>query len=220
MRVELVAQVGEVVELGERGCATSGACSSLEQQPHARHGGERLAQRDEIARAGGAERGARDQPLDVVDRLQRVAQLGALGAAERELLDGVEAVLDALERQQRPQQPGAQQPAAHRRDRAIDLVRAATRRGRRRADFDHLEVPQRGRIDDQAVGAGAEGDLADVREIGLLRVAQVLDERAGGADRGGDGLRARSRARLCVCSWSSSARRADFELERPRLDAW
>ena len=37
---------------------------------------------------------------------------------------------------------------------------------------------------DQAVGAAAERDLADVSEIRLLRVAQVLHERAGGADGG------------------------------------
>ena len=50
--------------------------------------------------------------------------------------------------------------------------------------LDHLEVPQRGRIDDHAVGAGAERDLADVGEIRLLRVAQVLDQRAGRAGGG------------------------------------
>jgi hypothetical protein len=34
-----------------------------------------------------------------VHRLERLAQLGALGRAEGELLDGVEPVLDALERE-------------------------------------------------------------------------------------------------------------------------
>ncbi len=48
---------------------------------------------------------------------------------------------------------------------------------------DHLEIAQRGRIDHQAVGAGAERDLAQVREIRLLCLPQVLHERARGADR-------------------------------------
>ena len=54
--------------------------------------------------------------------------------------------------------------------------------------LEHLEVAQRRRVDEQAVGAGAKRDLADVREVGLLRVAQVLHERAGGADRGRDAI--------------------------------
>ena len=89
-------------------------------------GGDRLPQRHQIARSRGPERRARDEPLDVVDRLQRLAHLRPLGAAERELLDRVEPILNPLERDQRPQQPGAQQPAAHRRHRAIDLVEQRT----------------------------------------------------------------------------------------------
>ncbi len=50
--------------------------------------------------------------------------------------------------------------------------------------LDDLERAQRRRIDDQAVGASAKRDLADVREIGLLRVAQVVHERSGGAHGG------------------------------------
>ena len=198
VRVELVAQVGEVVELGDE-APDERRLQLVEQHAHARHGRDRLPQRDEVARTGGAERGARDEALDVVHRLERVAQLRALGRAERELLDGVEPILDPLERDERPQQPRAQQPAAHRRHRAIDLVQqrsgAAAVGG-----FDDLEVPQRGRIDEQAVGAGAEGDLADVREVGLLRVAQVVHERAGGAAPRPDDPSSPNPARLCACS--------------------
>ena len=95
--LERVAEIGEIVELRDQ-AAHQRRLQVVEQQPDARNGGDRLAQRDEIARTGGAERGAADQPLHVVDALERVAQLGALGAAERELLDGVEPILDPLER--------------------------------------------------------------------------------------------------------------------------
>ena len=102
--LERLADVGEVVELRDQ-AAHERRLKIVEQQLHARDGSDRLAQRNEIARPGGAERGATDQPLDVVNRLERVAHLRALGRAERELLDGVEAILNALDRHERPQQP-------------------------------------------------------------------------------------------------------------------
>ena len=120
--VERLADVGEVVELRDQ-AADERRLKIVEQQLHARDGSERLAERDEIARPGGAERGASDQPLDVVDRLQACrAAFARSVVAERELLDRIEPILDPLERHERPQQPRAEQAAAHRRDGAIDLV--------------------------------------------------------------------------------------------------
>ena len=119
--LELRPQVGEIVELGDE-ALDERRLRLRQQHANARHERDRLPQRHEIARAGGPERGARDEALDVVDRLQRLAQLGALGRAKRELFDGVEPILDPLERDQRTQQPRPQQAAAHRRHRAIDLV--------------------------------------------------------------------------------------------------
>ena len=128
--------------------------------------------------------GARHEALDVVNRLERLAQLRALGRSECQLFDGVEPILNPLEREERPEQPRAQETAAHRGHRAIDLVQERSGPapvGR----VEHLEVAQRGRVDEEAIGTGAKRDLADVREIGLLRVAQVVDERAGRPNRGG-----------------------------------
>ena len=181
--IELLAQVREIVQLGEE-ARHERSLHLAEQHPHARHCRDRLAQRHEIARACRAERRAGDEPLDVVDRLQRLAHLRALGAAKGELFDRVEPVLDALEREQRPEQPAAQQPPPHRRDRAIDLVQQ--RSGAPAIDgLDHFEVPERGRIDQHAVRPGAERDLAHVRQVRLLGVAQVVHKRAGGARGGG-----------------------------------
>ena len=145
--------------------------------------GQRLLQADEIARAGGAERGARDQPLEILHRLDRVAELAALGRAERQLLDGVEPIANRFERDERPQQPRAQQAAADRGDRAIELVEQRARAAAL-GSLEDLEMLQRRRIDQQRVGALAVGDRAHVREIDLLRLAQVVDERAGGGDGG------------------------------------
>ncbi len=49
--------------------------------------------------------------------------------------------------------------------------------------FDNFEVAERRRVDEQTLGAGAERDFAHVGEIGFLRVAKIVDERAGGAHR-------------------------------------
>ena len=129
--IERVAHVGQIVEPADQ-AADQRRLEFLEHHPDARDRGDRLAQRHEVARPGRAERRARDQPFDVVDALERVAQLGARRAAEREVLDRVEPVLDPLERDERPQQPAAQQAAAHRRDGAIDLMQQRVRCGRRR----------------------------------------------------------------------------------------
>ena len=116
-----VANIGEIVELGEQ-AAHQRRLALVEQQPDARHRLQRLPQRHEFARARRAERDAADQPLEVVNALERVAKLAALGRAERQLFDRIEPIANALERAQGTQQPCPQQPPAHRRDRPIDLM--------------------------------------------------------------------------------------------------
>ena len=93
----------------------SGASQAVERSGAPAARGNRLLQADEIARAGGAERRACDEALEILHALQHLAELAAVGAAEGELLDGVQPIADAVERDERPEQPGAQQPAGHRR---------------------------------------------------------------------------------------------------------
>ena len=45
---------------------------------------------------------------------EQLAQLAALRRPEREVLDGVEPILNPRQRDERPHQPLPQQPAAHR----------------------------------------------------------------------------------------------------------
>ncbi len=195
---------------------TSGACRSARTVRTRGTTGERLLEADQIARARRAERGAGDQPLEILDGLQRVAQLAALGGPEGELLDRVEAIADRLERHQRAQQPGAQQPAADRGDRAIELVEQRAVAAALRS-LEDLEVLERRRIDEERVGALAVRDGADVREVGLLRLAQVVDERAGR----GDGRRPALEAEALQAAGAQlieqrAARR--FVVERPAVD--
>jgi hypothetical protein len=63
----------------------------------------------------------------------------------------------------------------------------------------------------------AEGDLAHVREIGLLRIAQVLHERAGRRDGGGTVLEPEA-LKAVGLQLRKERRGARFELERPGVD--
>ncbi len=172
-----VPDLGHLVELGGE-ARDKRRLEPGEQLAEARHGGERGAQRHEIARPGGAEGGAGHEPLDVVHGPQRVAELAALGRAEREVLDGVEAIADPLEREQRADEPRAEQARAHRRHRAVEFVEQGT--GAAAVDrLDDLEVLQRERVHDQPVGVLLERDAAQVREVGLLRVLEIVDQGAG-----------------------------------------
>src|SRR6185503_7682827 len=214
-RFEIAAQICQIVETSSQ-ASDERRAEPVEQQADPRNRRQRLTQRDQIAGTRGAERGAGHQPLHVVHRPERVLDFRALGGAERELFDRIEAILDALERQQRLQQPGPEQTPPHRRDRAVDLVEqrsgaAAIRR------LDDVEVLERGRVDDETVGAGAERDLADVREVGLLRLTEILHERARGADRGRMPFETESRQALSLQLLDQCAARG-FGVERPRLD--
>ena len=102
------------------------------------------------------------------------------------------------QRAERAQQPGAEQTSAHCRDRAVDFLEQRALRPAVAAG-DHLEVLEGDRIDDQAIGARAIADGADVHEVGFLRVAQMRDEAAGCLDRGGPAPRPKP-SRPCVFS--------------------
>ena len=211
-RADLVAHLGEVVQLADE-APDERRLQLVEQHAHARDGDERLPQRDEIARAGGAERRARDEALDVVDRLQRVAQLAAFGRRgtraprpRRADPGSVRATTSGA------QQPAAQQRAAHRRLRAVDLVEqrsgtAAVRRSRRPRG-----AAGRG-IDDQAVGAGAitrsrgrARDRPSACRAGTAR-ARRRRETAAGCDRRGRTRRGSASASARAACAAPSRRR-------------
>ena len=158
-----------------------GRLEPREQLAESGHGRERRAERHQVARPGGAERGARHEALDVVHRPQRIAELAPLGRAEGEVLDGIEAVADALEREERPDEPRAEEARAHGRHGAVKLLEQRAGAGAVHR-LDDLEVLERQRIDDESIGVLLERDAAQVREVRLLRVLQVVDQRAGRPD--------------------------------------
>ena len=165
---------------------------------------------DQVARPGRAERGARRPAARCRAPTCSVSRsLAALGAAEREVLDRVEPILDPLERDQRPQQPGAQQPAAHRRDRAIDLVEQRAGRGRRPAPR-----PLRGCAASSDRRAGSRRRCGSAMSRTCARSAFCVSRRyctsAPAARHGGRAIvEAEALRASAPCSWSSSVRRAD-----------
>ena len=161
---------------------TSGACNSDVRSRTRGMAAIDCRKRDEIARSRRAQRRTPDESFHVVQRLQRLAQLRPFRRPERKLLNRVQPILNPLERDERPQQPAAQEPAAHGRHAAIDFVQQRTAPSTIES-LHHLEIPERGRIDGHAIGAAAIADLADVGEIRFLRVFQVLHQGAGGTDR-------------------------------------
>ena len=151
--------------------------------PQARQQRQRLAERDEIARARRAERDARDQPLEVVHALEQLAQLAALGRAEREVLDRVEPILNPRQRDERPHAAtggAAGRPSPSPCGRSSSSSEPARPPSAPSTTLRCRSVT--GSIE-QRVGRrrGSEMSRTCV-ELAALRVAQVGDDRAGGRD--------------------------------------
>ena len=177
-RVEPRSQLGQIVEL-RREARNQRRLQRCEQHARPRDGAEGYLQSRQIPRAGDAESGARDQALQVVHELERFPNLGAFDAVERQLLDRVQAVADRLECDKRPEQPRAQEAAAHWRHRQIQFVEQGSSTAAFRPLHD-FEVLQRYRIDQQMVGLLTQVDARHVSQIGFLGFAQVADEGSSG----------------------------------------
>ena len=182
-RGDLLADLGHVVHLADE-APDERRLHLGQRHAEAWDGDQRQPQRHQVARAGGPERRSRDEAFDVMDVFQDVPELAAIRRPKRQLLDRVEPILNPFERDERREQPAAQEPSTHRRGRAVDLIEEGSRTPAAGA-LDDLEMLQRRGIDDERVAARAISNRPDVREIHLLRVLQVLHQRP----RGGDGPR-------------------------------
>ena len=111
-------------------------------------------------------------------------------SAEREVLDGVEPILNARQRHA----AGRTSHCRSSRPPIAVIVRSIASSSEPAAAafgaFDDVQVPQRDWIDEQRVAADAQRDVADVGELGALGVPQVRDDRAGRGSRRGGASRA------------------------------
>ncbi len=124
--LDAIADVHQVVELGKQR-AHERRLPLGEHGADSRNARQRLPEPDQVAGPGGTERCPCDQALQVLHRLDGLAKLAAVRGAKRQLLDRIEPVANRIEQQQRADQPRAEQPAAHRGDRAIELVEQRSR---------------------------------------------------------------------------------------------
>ena len=214
--IDVVAHVSEIVELAEQR-ADERCFARPERHARAGYRRNRLLQSDQVARPGAAERRPGDQALEVLHRFQHLAELAAVGAAERKFFHRIKAVANAIEGHERAQQPRPKQPSRHRRHGAVDFMEQRTVPSAFER-FHHFEMFQCDRINQEVVGGRFVCDAADVRELGFLRVAQVVEQRPSRTHCSGMGFEAETleavRAELIE---QRPPRR--FALERPGLDA-
>ena len=153
---------------------------------------QRRAQRQHVPRIRRAQRHLCQQPFHIENAAELFAQFGAQDGLLQELPHGVETQLDLRAVHRGPQQPLAQQPAAHAGERGIEHrqhrgpLRAANRSRVRREDrLQQFQVAHRDRVQHHAIGAVVIGRAVQVVERGALRVAQIVQDGARRAHRGG-----------------------------------
>ncbi len=143
--------------------------------------GERVAQRREIAGPRGLEGDAGEDALDVADAGERVVQRRVRGAID-ELGDRVVPGAHRAAVAERPVEPAPQEPAAHRRGAAVQQPRERVLGAARGGAVD-LQVAARRRVDDHRVVPALHHEAGHVRQRRALRVGDVLQQAARGADR-------------------------------------
>ncbi len=112
---EPVADVGELVDFLVEVTKKFAAASGRRRQKILQHRKlcERLAQRHELARSRKTQRDAAGEPLEVEDALELLADFSADDGLLDEVRDGIEARLDAVAIDERPENPGTQETRAH-----------------------------------------------------------------------------------------------------------
>ena len=153
---------------------------------------ERVAQLRQVSRSRALQRDARQAALDIADMAQKLVQractrrrsISAPIACSRSSI-GVAVA-------QRAVQPAPQLAPAHRRRRVIEHRGDRAFRPVGKADIE-LEIAARRCIQQHGVAALFGAQSAQMRQRGLLRVAHVLQQASGRADRRADDRRSRSR---------------------------
>ena len=149
---------------------------------------ERAAQRQHIARTGRSQRHLGQQPLEIENAAQLLAQFGAQDGLLQQFAHRVEALLDFRAVHGGPQQALPQQPAAHAGEGLVEhrqhgglLLRAAASAAKSGSTSSRLRTVTR--VQHHGIGAVVISGPVQVVERGALRVAQVVENGAGGAHR-------------------------------------
>ena len=146
-----------------------------------RQTGQGLPQRHQVPGVGTAAVDLRGQAFDVGYASQLAGQLLAELAAAVEFLHGVQAALDIFGLAQRGQDPALQQPRAHRRYRPVEHMEQTSLVSGPAHGLSKFEAALRGAVQDEIPVAGEGLNLADVAQGRLLRLLEVGEDGARGA---------------------------------------
>ena len=148
------------------------------------------AQREQVARAGRAEGHLGEQAFQIENAGELLAQFGAQDGLLAQFAHRVEALLDLRAVHRRAQQALAQQAAAHAGQGLIEHAEYG-QLGLRRAGIgsedglEQFEIAHRDGVEHHRIGAVVIGGAVEMVQGGALRVAQIVQDGAGGADGGG-----------------------------------
>ena len=141
---------------------------------------QRQLQRNQVARIRRADLDARQKALEITDLGKRRTQ----GVAQREVLDellhGIEPHVDGDDGQQRRFQPFLEQAAAHGRLREIKHIEQRVLLAAIAQVARDFEVTQRIRIDGEVLARVEARQVRELREVGLDRLVQVVEQRRDG----------------------------------------
>ena len=149
---------------------------------HPRQRPQRLAQRPQLARRRRPQARPRGQTNDVPHLPHAILQIGPQLRLPDQRRDRLVPLADRRDRSQRRPQPVAQHPRPHRRARAIDRPQQAPLALPVAQRFKHLEVSQRGLVEDHPVLELVPTQAMDqqrVPRLRLLRVGQAQRRRPG-----------------------------------------
>ena len=183
-RLDVLADVRQLVHLFVSP-AHPGRFALLDPPADRRQAGQRAAQPDDVSRCGRAECDLGQKPFDIEDGLEFLPQFRAGDDLAVQVGDAVAAGLDLGAVDRRPQQPLPQQARAHR---CLCLVDHPQQRRLRRAAeqrLDQLQIPHRHRIERHPVLLAVVGRRIEVLQRAALRVADVVQHRSRGGNRGG-----------------------------------
>ena len=135
---------------------------------------ERPSEPQHVPRIGRSDRHLGQQPLEVQNLRQHLAQLAPRDGLASQFLDRLQPSLNLLDPHGRPQQAGAQQPPAHPGQRLIDNPEQAgfllPAQFRRKNRLEQLQVAHRHRVQDHGLGPVVVGRPVQVVQRRFLRI--------------------------------------------------
>ena len=174
-----VAQQVELIERGgERGApALRSPGQRGERLEHIGQPEEGIPQGAELPRRRATGGGPAGQPLEVAHAVERLAHAGAAAAVAQAGIDGVEPGLDRRHVAERREHPLAEQPAAHRRERAVDRLQQRGVPGTGHERLDQLQVAAGHLVEPEVRVAAAHGGARQVRHAAGLQLGEVAEQR-------------------------------------------